>query len=138
MAPLDPNPEGMPAEPKGRAASSRRRILIEQLEFEANVGVYPHEHGRLQRLQFWLMLDIVDAYDGRSDRLRDVYDYDSAIAIVHRITTGRHFNLLERLAEDIASTCLADPRVTAVSLRIAKPDAVPGCRSVGIEIERRR
>lgn len=119
-----------------RGGSDRRRVLIEALELEANVGVYPHEHGRLQRLQFWLTLEIRDAYDGRSDRLQDVYDYDDAIGIVRTVIALRHFNLLERLGEEISAACLKDPRVLSLRLRIAKIDVVAGCRSVGIEIER--
>lgn len=118
------------------AGSDRRRVLIEALELDANVGVYPHEHGRLQRLRFWLTLDIRDTYDGRSDRLSDVYDYDAAITIIRTVTALRHFNLLERLGEDISAACLKDARVLSLRLRIAKIDAVSGCRSVGIEIER--
>jgi dihydroneopterin aldolase len=42
------------------------------------------------------------------------------------------------LAERIASQCLADTRVESVRVQIEKPDVMPSCRSVGIEIERRR
>lgn len=137
MSPLDAN-DRQPDTMRSNVASNTRRVHIDELEIQANVGVYPHEHGRLQRLQFWLTLDILDAYDGRSDRLGDVYDYDDAITIVRTTTNRRHFNLLESLAEEIAAACLADPRVQGVELRIAKPDAVSGCRAVGVTIVRRR
>lgn len=137
MSPLDAN-DRQSNTSRGTTASNCRRVHIDKLEIQANVGVYPHEHGRLQRLHFWLTLDIIDDYDGRSDRLGDVYDYDDAIAIVRATTKSRHFNLLERLAEEIAEACLADPRVRGVELRIAKPDVVASCRSVGITVVRCR
>jgi dihydroneopterin aldolase len=57
---------------------------------------------------------------------------------VREIVTLRHFNLIETLAERIAEACLADPRVEAARIAIAKPDIVAGCAEVGIAIERRR
>lgn len=127
-----------PAGTTAPSASNVRRVHIDGLELAARIGVYPHEHGRLQPIHLWLRLDVRDGYDGRSDRLADVYDYDEALQIIRSITAARHFNLLERLAEEIAQACLADPRVQALRLRIAKPDAVPDCRAVAIEIERTR
>lgn len=138
MKPLDWLDDSSLADSHHRPASGVRRVFIDRLEIEASVGVYPHEHHRRQRLHVWLVLDVADRYDGLSDRLSDVYDYDDAIAIVRTTAADRHFNLLERLSEEIAAKCLDDTRVSALRLRIAKPDAVPGSLSVGVEIERRR
>jgi dihydroneopterin aldolase len=55
---------------------------------------------------------------------------------VRTIADSRHFNLVETLAERIGEACLADRRVLAVRIAIEKPDVLPGCRSVGIAIER--
>jgi dihydroneopterin aldolase len=54
------------------------------------------------------------------------------------LVQGEHFNLLETMAERVAQHCLADSCVESVRVRIEKPDIMPSCRSVGIEIERRR
>ena len=57
---------------------------------------------------------------------------------IAKLVQSGHVNLIETLAERIAANCLADPRVLSIRVRIEKPDALPSCRSVGIEIERRR
>ena len=77
-----------------------------------------------------------DHYDGHSDRIGDVYDYDLAIGAIKRIVASGHFNLLETLAERIAEACLASAEVERVTIRLEKPDVLPACRAVGIEIVR--
>ena len=83
-------------------------------------------------------LAVRDDYDGRSDRLADVLDYSVVVEGIARLVQSEHVNLIETLAERIAAHCLADSRVESVRVRIEKPDVMPSCRSVGIEIERGR
>ena len=47
-----------------------------------------------------------------------------------------HIHLIETLAEKIAARCLQDLRIQVVRVRIEKPDVLPACRSIGIEITR--
>ena len=48
------------------------------------------------------------------------------------------FYLVEKLAAEIAKTCLEDPHVERVSVRVEKPGALRFARSVGVEIQRTR
>jgi 7,8-dihydroneopterin aldolase/epimerase/oxygenase len=122
----------------GRAAAGQRKVFVRELELMAHVGVYEIEHRYEQRLIVSVDLDVIDAYDGTSDRLAEVLDYGAVVTSVQHIVEAEHVNLLETLAERIAQTWLDDPRVHAVRVRLEKPDILPGCRSVGIEIERKR
>jgi dihydroneopterin aldolase len=115
---------------------SERSIFIRGLELIASVGVYEHEKRYEQRLVVSLLLTVDDGYDGLSDRLEHVYDYDAAIAAVKGTVAEGHVHLIETLAERIAARCLADPRVLKTRVRIEKPDVLPACRGIGIEIER--
>jgi dihydroneopterin aldolase len=117
---------------------SERLIFIRGIELIASVGVYEHEKRYEQRLVVSLELTVDDAYDGSSDRLENVYDYDLAIAAVKTTVAEGHVHLVETLAEKIAARCLADSRVVSTRVRIEKPDVLPACRAIGIEIERRR
>lgn len=123
---------------KSIVAAGPRRVLVEGFELIGSVGVYEHERRYEQRIVVSLELDVLDDYDGVSDALEAVYDYDQAIGAVRSTVESRHFNLLETLAERIAEACLAHPHVSAVKVRIAKPDVLIACRAVGIEITRRR
>lgn len=121
-----------------RAAPGRRRVFVEGYELTGSVGVYDHERNARQPLVVSLNLTVADDYDGVSDRLDDVYDYDVAIGAIQASVEAGHINLLETLAERIATTCLADSRVLAIGVRIEKPAVLPDCRSIGIEICRLR
>ena len=120
------------------ADMSRRRVFVHDYEMIGSVGVYEHERRYEQRIVVSLDLDVEDTYDGRSDDLAGVYDYDHAISAVRQTVESGHFNLLETLAERIAQACLTAAAVKAIRIRITKPDVLIACRAVGIEIERRR
>ena len=119
-------------------APAPRRVMVEGYELIGSVGVYEHERRYEQRIVVSLDIDVLDDYDGTSDELGTVYDYDQAIATVRTTVESRHFNLLETLAERIAEGCLTDARVISIKVRIAKPDVLIACRAVGIEIHRCR
>lgn len=119
----------MPAKPP-------RRVLIRDLEIMASIGVFEVEHRYEQRILVNLDLRVRDDYDGRSERIADVVDYGALVAGVERVVQSRHFKLVETLAERIAEDCLADTRVLSVTVRLEKPDILPSCKAVGIEIER--
>jgi dihydroneopterin aldolase len=113
-----------------------RRIFINGLELIGSVGVYEHEHRYEQRVIVSLDLRVNDGYDGASDRVSDIYDYDLAIQAIKRTVNSGHFNLIETLAERIAEVCLSDKRVVSARVRVEKPDLLPACRGIGIEILR--
>jgi 7,8-dihydroneopterin aldolase/epimerase/oxygenase len=120
------------------AAKGLRRVFVHGLELIGSIGIYEHEKRYEQRIVVSLDLAVRDAYDGQSDRIGDVYDYDRAIGAIRRIVAAGHVNLLETLAERIAEACLDDAAVEFVTVRLEKPDVLPSCRAVGIEIVRRR
>jgi len=115
-----------------------RRVFVRDLEIVASVGVHEHEKRYEQRIFVSTDLAVHDTYDGVSDRLENVLDYSALVDGIARLVQSEHVNLIETLAERIARHCLEDARVESVRVRIEKPDAMPLCRSVGIEIERRR
>lgn len=119
-------------------AARVRRVFVQDFELIGSVGVYEHERRYQQRVVVSADLDIRDDYDGSSDELGAVYDYDHAIRAIRDTVESGHFNLLETLAERIAATCLEPREVLGVRIRIVKPDVLIACRAVGIEIERRR
>ncbi|MGD9806351.1 MAG: dihydroneopterin aldolase [Hyphomicrobiaceae bacterium] len=118
--------------------SSCRRVFVSRLELMASVGIFEVERRYEQRIHVSVDLDVIDNYDGVSDRLEDVLDYGSVIDAVREIVAQKHFNLIETLAERIAEACFSDPRVQRTRISVAKPDIVAGCAEVGIAIERGR
>ena len=70
------------------------------------------------------------------DQIERVLDYDMIIAIIKTILAEGHINLVETLADEIATRCLSHPRAASVRVKIEKLDKEPG--AVGVEIVRRR
>jgi 7,8-dihydroneopterin aldolase/epimerase/oxygenase len=115
-----------------------RRVFVRDLEVMASVGIFEVEHRYEQRIILSLELDVIDSYDGTSERIGDVLDYGRIVRETELLVQSRHFKLIETLAERVAQQCLDDARVLAVAVRVEKPDIIPACRSVGIEIKRAR
>ena len=130
---FEPNPVSA-----GAPASGQRHVFVRDLEIVASVGVLEHEKRYEQRVFISADLAVRDGYDGISDRVQDVVDYSVVVEGISRLVQSEHVNLIETLAERIATHCLADKRVVSVRVRIEKPDIMPSCRSVGIEIVRGR
>ncbi|HEU0061268.1 MAG TPA: dihydroneopterin aldolase [Hyphomicrobiaceae bacterium] len=127
-----------PTSDKRQGQTGIRRVFVRDFEIVASIGVFEHEKRYEQRILLSADLAVRDDYDGVSDRLEDVLDYSTLVEGIALLVQQEHVNLLETLAERIARHCLADRRVDSVRVRIEKPDALPMCRSVGVEIERSR
>lgn len=127
-----------PAGTHRQTATRNRTVFIERLELMGSIGVYEHEHRDRQPVVISLDLTVTDTYDGASDKLIDVYDYDIAIKAIRETVEAGHYALIETLAEAIAKLVLTDERVSVARVRIEKPAVLTACRSLGIEIEREK
>lgn len=114
------------------------RVKLEGLVVYASVGVYEFEHDIRQRLEIDVAAEIDLAEAGSTDRLEAGLDYDSLAQHCREVAAERHHQLIETIAESIASRVLRDGRIHRVEVRVAKPGAVPDARTVAVEIARRR
>ena len=112
------------------------RIFIRNLELLARIGIHGHEQGMPQPIRINVELD-TDA-NPTGDRLDEVVDYEAVANAIRAIVAAGHVNLAETLAQRIADSCLTDPRVRAVRVRVDKLHALHGAEAAGVEIERRR
>ncbi|MBV9991321.1 MAG: dihydroneopterin aldolase [Alphaproteobacteria bacterium] len=114
-----------------------RHILVTDLEFLCEIGVYRREKGRTQPVRINLDLAVEDTPADDHD-LSTVVDYCALVDRVRAMTKSGHVNLVETLAERIAALCLEDARVISVRVRVEKPQAIPDAEAAGVEIERAR
>jgi dihydroneopterin aldolase len=98
--------------------------------------VYNHEKGVTQRARFSVDIEVKPSEQSIEDQIERVLDYDMIIATIKDILAEGHINLVETLADEIATRCLAHPRAASVKVKIEKLDKEPG--AVGVEIVRRR
>jgi dihydroneopterin aldolase / 2-amino-4-hydroxy-6-hydroxymethyldihydropteridine diphosphokinase len=116
----------------------RDEILIKDLLLRTFVGINQEEREKRQDvlINITLYADTRDA--GRSDGIDDAVNYRTITKHIIRMVEASRFYLVERLAAEIVSLCLADARVTAARVRVEKPGALRFARSVGVEVVRTR
>ncbi len=120
------------------AARSRRRLLVRDLVLEAKIGIHKHERKGPQPVRINLDLWVPEDDRAIEDKLENVVCYEDIVAGVKTVVAAGHVNLVETLAERIAETCFADPRVEAARVRVEKLGAISEAAAVGVEIERVR
>jgi FolB domain-containing protein len=114
------------------------RIDIVGLAVPAVIGVFDWERRRRQRvlLDLTLFLDVRRA--ARSDRIEDALDYKRVSKRVQAFVRGSRFRLLEALAQAVADLLLSEFRPRRVTVRVEKPGALRGARTVAVTMTRRR
>ena len=106
-------------------------VFVRGLRIEAGIGVYDHEHGRLQPLVIDVSLDL-GAHP--VEHLRDTINYETVAQAAREIAAEGHVGLVETFAERLAVACLKDARVRRVTVRIEKPGALAGAEAPGCEL----
>jgi 2-amino-4-hydroxy-6-hydroxymethyldihydropteridine diphosphokinase len=114
------------------------RIYVKDLLLRGIVGINPEEREKRQDILINLVLEADTQPAGLSDQIEDAVNYKTITKRVIRMVENSQFFLVERLVDEVALICLADPRVEAVQATVEKPGALRFSRSVGIEIHRTR
>ncbi|MGB1682744.1 MAG: dihydroneopterin aldolase, partial [Arenicellales bacterium] len=87
-----------------------------------------------------LIIDLEMAWDisraAASDQLEDTLSYKDVAKQVSAYVIETRANLVERLAEGIATLLIDEFQVVWCKVRINKRGAVTGARDVGVQIER--
>ena len=98
-------------------------LRIQNLTFYGYHGVDAEERrlGGKFSLDVELYLDLRPA--GTSDDLTKTVDYKAVYDLVRQVHDGKHYQLLEALAEAVAAAILAEFAVEEVAVTVAKPEA---------------
>jgi dihydroneopterin aldolase len=134
------NKEWKIAQPEARLpgeGAEGYRVFVRDLVVPCSIGIYPREKGLRRRVRVNAELAIEEPIS-RSDEFAEVVNYETIVTGIKAIAEAGHINLVETLADRVATLCLADPRVAAVRVVIEKLDVYPEAESVGILLERRR
>lgn len=118
------------------AEGPRDRIFVRDLILPVYVGVYPEEQGVTQRVGFSIEAIVRPDVQSSHDQIAEVPSYDNLITAVKEVTAAGHINLVETMAERIASHILSDDRIVFVRVRVEKLEREPA--AVGVELVRPR
>jgi dihydroneopterin aldolase len=108
-------------------------IFIKDLVVTGRHGVHEYEKQSPQRFKITVELDVAGTSKAlTSDHLEDTLDWSHLRDEIVQIVESRTYNLMERLAMELATRMLADKRVDKAVVTIDKLDAfktgVPGVR----------
>ena len=122
------NPQPFPAHIAGA------KIFVRGIVVQAEIGVYEHEHGRSQPLVVDVELELAAA---GFERLADTVNYENIAVWTREAAALGHVKLVETFAEQLALTCLRDPRVLSARVRVEKPEALaPAIAGVEVLMQR--
>ncbi len=124
--------------PYADASRSVRHVFVRDYETLAEIGVWDHEKGSTQKIRINVDLSVLEPEAHHEDQLDNVVCYNDIVNGIQSILSEGHINLVETLAEKIASMALIDTRVIAARVKVEKLEAVNGAASVGVEIEKHR
>lgn len=112
-------------------------IFLKDLRIETVIGIYDWE----REIKQTVALDVEMATDIRqaaaSDVIDDTLDYKAVAKRLIAFVEGSQFELVEKLAEEIARIVVTEFQVPWMKLTLNKAGAIRGAQGVGVIIERR-
>ena len=98
-------------------------ITIAGLRVRGHHGVYDFERRDGQDFVVDVVLELDLSKAAVSDDVADTVHYGELAEALAKVIAGEPVNLLETLAARLASVCLSDERVAAVTITVHKPQA---------------
>ncbi len=114
------------------------KIFIRDLLCRCIVGIYPDERENKQDVIINIEMGCDLSVAAASDNIDDTVNYKSVKKEIIALVENSGFLLIERMAGEIASLCLAHEGVRQVRVTVDKPGALRFARSVAVEIVRTR
>ena len=118
--------------------SYKRKVLIRDLVLNMLVGIHNFEKKKKQRVKFNLVINVDQNLIPSDKDLKSIVNYEQVIRTITKITSRKHYPLLETLAEKIFSKLFENLGIRKILLRIEKLDVIKNTTSVGIELEKTR
>lgn len=112
------------------------RIIIRALRVSATVGVNRWEQAAPQTVAVDLEIAVDAAKAAAADEIAATVDYKRVSREITALAASRKFELVETLAEAIASLVLNEHGAPWVKVTARKPWALRNTRNVGVVIER--
>jgi dihydroneopterin aldolase len=124
------------SQPEPQASLATGKLILSGLSAFGYHGNNPSERrlGQSFSADIEVMLDTQRA--AASDRIVDTLSYPVVERIARQILEGKPANLLETVAERIATAILEQPRVVQVTVRVTKRPPLPNLAAFTVEVTR--
>ena len=111
-------------------------VYIKDLQIETIIGIFDWE----REIKQVVSMDLEMASDNRlaadNDSIENALDYKSVAKRIISFVEQSSFQLVETLAEEVATIVREEFKVPWLRLRLGKPGALRGATDVGVIIER--
>jgi dihydroneopterin aldolase len=114
------------------------RIDIVGLAVPTIIGIFDWGRNVRQKVVLDLTLFLDTRRAARSDRIEDALDYKRVSKRLQEFVKKSRCFLLERLAGEVADILLAEFGARKVRVRVEKPGALRGARTVAVTVTRER
>ncbi|MDT7838284.1 dihydroneopterin aldolase [Aquabacterium sp. OR-4] len=136
----DQNAWPAPGSPRADTAPATGRaldlIFIDGLLGQTVIGIHPSELHAPQPLRIDLQAGLPRALACDTDRIADTIDYGEVRERLLRLLAEHRLQLLEALAEQMASILIEEFHAAWVRVRVTKPRKFADVEAVGVQIER--
>lgn len=113
-------------------------VFLHNLRIDTVIGVFDWE----RQIKQSVIIDLDMATDihcaAQSDSLNDALDYKSVAKRISNFVENSQFQLVETLAEHIASILINEFHIPWVRVRVNKLGAIRNAQDVGVIIERNK
>tara|TARA_A100001011_G_scaffold394076_2_gene485570 strand:- start:9793 stop:10218 length:426 start_codon:yes stop_codon:yes gene_type:complete len=115
-----------------------KKVIIKELILNLKLGYFDFEKEKPQKVKFSLEANYRDKKPTSDKDLKSIVNYAKLVRLIKKLTKNKHYNFLETLAEDVFDELFKDKRIDKISLQIEKLEIMKDCRSVGIQISKKR
>ncbi len=113
-------------------------ISIKDLLLRTEVGFNPHELGKKQDLLLNIRIYYQLQEEEKNDNPEQALNYRDVCKKIISLVENRQYNLLERVADEVADLVLAIPRVKEVDVEVDKPHALRFAKSVSFSLSKKK
>lgn len=111
-------------------------IYLHDIELFVVVGCNPEEKIKRQKVVVSVTLEVNTVRAAESDDLNDTINYSEIYKNIKALEEGTNYNLIESFANRVATLCLSDKKVQAVTVTLQKPEAIKAVPHTGVCIRR--
>ena len=114
----------------------KRKVIIKDLILNISIGLHNFEKKKKQRVRFNIEILTNPYVVPNNKNLNSILNYEDIVIQIQKITSSRHHELLEDLAENIFNMIFKNTIVKKINLKIEKLDILKKTKSVGIEVSK--
>ena len=112
------------------------KIFLTELKVDTIIGIWEWERRIRQTVVIDLEMSADIAKAAATDAVADTLNYKSVAKRIQAFVADSSFQLVETLAERIATIVREEFDVAWIKVRVNKPGAIRGSKAVGVLIER--